>query len=93
MARVPMVTRTIPTTAAQIVCVNVEDRSVFEQIITLPRTYKDENKLMKQIEAVLKNEPVKPIGILKTEVHETLYGMSEQDFIKNATVLDPKTRK
>lgn len=88
-----MVTRTIPTTAVKFVCVNVEDRSVFEQTITLPRTYKDENKLMKQLEDVLKNEPIKPINIIKTEVHETLYGMSEQDFIKNATVLDPKTRK
>lgn len=88
-----MVTRTIPTTSVKIVCVNLNDRSVFEQNLTLPRTYKDENKLMKQIELVLKNEPIKAISIIGTEVHETLYGMSEQDFIKNATVLDPKTRK
>lgn len=93
MARTPMVTRTIPTTSVMVVCVNLTNMSVFEQNITLPRTYKDEKKLMKQIEAVLENEPIKAISIIGTEVHETLYGMSEQDFIKNAAILDPKTRK
>jgi hypothetical protein len=91
MARVPMVTRTIPTTVVNVFCVNTEDRSTFEQSITLPRTYKDEVKMMKAIEKVLDGEPIKAVSITGYEVQETLYGMTEQDFIKAASVLPPRT--
>lgn len=91
MARVPMVTRTIPTTVVNVFCVNTEDRSTFEQSITLPRTYKDEIKMMKAVEKVLDGEPIKAVSITGYEVQETLYGMTEADFIKAATVLPPRS--
>ena len=91
MARVPMVTRTIPTTIVNVFCVNTEDRSTFEQSITLPRTYKDEIKMMKAVEKVLDGEPIKAVSITGYEVKETLYGMTETDFIKAATVLPPRS--
>lgn len=91
MARVPMVTRTIPTTVVNVFCVNTEDRSTFEQSITLPRTYKDEVKMMKAVEKVLDGEPIKAVSITGYEVKETLYGMTESDFIKAATVLPPRS--
>lgn len=91
MARVPMVTRTIPTTVVDVFCVNTVDRSTFEQSITLPRTYKDEVKMMKAIEKVLDGEPIKAVSITGYEVQETLYGMTEADFIKAATVLPPRS--
>ena len=91
MARVPMVTRTIPTTVVNLFCVNTEDRSTFEQSITLPRTYKDEIKMMKAVEKVLDGEPIKAVSITGYEVQETLYGMTEADFIKAATVLPPRS--
>ena len=90
MARVPMVTRTIPTTVVNVFCVNTEDRSTFEQSITLPRTYKDEVKMMKAVEKVLDGEPIKAVSITGYEVQETLYGMTEADFIKSASVLPPR---
>ena len=49
MARKPQVTRTITTTVVSLFCVNTEDRTAFEQSLTLPRTYKDEQKLMKAV--------------------------------------------
>ena len=91
MARVPMVTRTIPTTVVNVFCVNTEDRSTFEQSITLPRTYKDEIKMMKAVEKVLDGEPIKAVSITGYEVQETLYGMTEADFIKAAIVLPPRS--
>ena len=93
MARVPMVTRTIPTTEALIFCVNTEDRSTFEQTITLPRTYKDERKLMKVVENILEGEPIKPVSLISVNVRETLYGMTEQNFITHAEVLPPRETK
>lgn len=92
MARVPMVTRTIPTTIATIFCVNTEDRTTFEQNITLPRTYKDDAKLMKAVEKVLEGEPIKAVSVVSSEVVETLYGMTEQEFIRNAQVLPSRAK-
>ena len=42
MARVPMVTRTIKTTYAKVLCVSIVENKTFEQEVALPRTYKDE---------------------------------------------------
>ena len=93
MARVPQVTRTIPTTVVTIFCVNTETRDTFEQTITLPRTYKDEQRMMKAIEKALDGEPIKAVSITKYEVNETLYGMTEAEFIKYAKVLPPRDAK
>ena len=93
MARVPQVTRTIPTTIVHILCVNTEDRSTFEQDITLPRTYKDEQKMMKAVEKVLDGEPIKAVSILGSDVKETLYGMTEAEFIQYAQVIPPREKK
>lgn len=93
MARVPQVTRTIPTTIVHLLCVNTEDRSTFEQDVTLPRTYKDEQKMMKVVEKVFEGEPVKPVSILGSDVKETLYGMTEAEFIQYAQVLPPREKK
>ena len=93
MARVPQVTRTIETTDVVLFCVNTEDRSTFEQTLTLPRTYKDDAKLMKAVEKLLDGEPVKPVSIISSEVRQTLYGMTEEKFIQYADVLPPRSSK
>lgn len=93
MARPNMVTRTIPTTIVTVFCVNTEDRSTFEQNVTLPRTYKDNTAIMKALEKVFYGEPVKPVSVISSEVHETYYGMLEQDFIAHAQVLPPRVAK
>lgn len=93
MARVPQVTRTIPMTIVTIFCINLDDKSTFEQSITLPRTYKDEKSMMEAVEQVLEGEPIKAVSIVSSEVQRTLYGMSEADFIRYATVLPPRGTK
>ena len=93
MARKPMVTRTITTTQVNVLCLDIVAGEPFNQQVTLPRTYKEDKKLMKAIEAVVNTENVKAVHVVAKEEVETLYGMSEQDFITNATILDPTTRK
>ena len=93
MARKPMVTRTITTTQVNVLCLDIVAGEPFNQQVTLPRTYKEDKKLMKAIEAVVNTENVKAVHVVAKEEVETLYGMSEQDFIANATILDPTTRK
>lgn len=93
MARKPMVTRTIVTTKVNVLCLDINKGEPFNKVVTLPRTYKDEKKLLKKVEEVVNTDEVKAVHIVDKEEVETLYGMTEQDFIKNATILDPATRK
>lgn len=93
MARVPMVTRTIVTTKANVMCLNVENAEPFNQVVTVPRTYKDEEALLKAVKKVAETEYVKCVHIVDSEHVETLYGMTEQEFIEHAAVLPPRNKE
>ena len=93
MARKPMVTRTIITTKVNVLCLDIQSAEPFNKVVTLPRTYKDDKKLLKKVEEVVNTDDVKAVHIVDKKEIETLYGMSEQDFIGHATILDPATRK
>ena len=86
MARTPMVTRTITSTVAKILCVNTETKSVEEVEKTFPRTYNDESALMKYIEknGTFLGTTLKPVSIVSTEVQKAYYGMTEVEFIQHA---------
>lgn len=91
MARVPMVTRTITTTKAIVMCLDVESGEPFNKEVTVPRTYKDNDSLLKKVKPIIETETVKAVYIVgKTEI-ETLYGMTEQNFIEHASVLPERT--
>ena len=87
MARIPMVTRTIQTTTANVLCLNIKEGEPFNKEVVLPRTYKDEKSMMKVVEKVINTDEVKAVHIVHTDVNETLYGMTEQEFIAAARVL------
>lgn len=93
MARKPMVTRTITTTKANVLCMDIQTAEPFNKVVTLPRTYKDDKTLMKKVQEVVETDTVKAVHIVDKEEVETLYGMTEQEFIQNAVILDPETRR
>lgn len=93
MARQPMVTRTIQTTRANVLCLNIVEGEPFNQEVTLPRTYKDEASMMKVVEKLINTDEVKAVHVVETEVQETLYGMTEQEFISAAQILPPRGTK
>lgn len=89
MARVPKITRTIQTTVCDVLCLNVETAEPFNKQVTLPRTYRDENSMLKQAKSVLDTDTEKVVHIVSSHVEETRYGMSEQEFIEHAQVIPP----
>lgn len=93
MARKPMVTRTFVTTVANVLCMNLETAEPFNTEVTFARTFKDDKKLMKAVSEKLDTETVKAVHIVGKEERETLYGMTEDDFLRLATELDKETRK
>ena len=90
MARVPMVTRTIITTKVNVMCLDVNAGEPFNKVVTVPRTYKDNEALLKKVKPLIETDSVKAVHIVDTEEIETLYGMTEQEFIQNAKVLPPR---
>lgn len=90
MARTPQVTRTIQTTHATVLCMDIENREPCNKEVILPRTYKDENAILKAVKKVIETDTLKPVQVVSHMVQETLYGMSEQDFIAHAVILPPR---
>ena len=93
MARVPMVTRTITATKVTALCLNIETAEPFNKIVTLSDTFKDEKAMMKAAEKVINSDTEKAVHIVDSEEIETLYGMTEQEFIEKAKVLPPRPKK
>lgn len=90
MARVPMVTRTIVATKVTVMCLDVQAGEPCNMCVTVPRTYKDDETLMKKVRPLLETETLKAVHIVDKEEIETLYGMTEQEFIQYAKVLPPR---
>lgn len=90
MARVPMVTRTITTTKVNVMCLDIETGEACNKSVVVPRNYKDNGKLIKKVKEVLETEILKPVHIVDKEEIETLYGMTEQEFIEHAEILPPR---
>ena len=87
--RKPQITRTITTTIATILCVNPSTRGLTEEIAVLPRTYADNDAIMKFIEKnnVFAGE-VKPVSVVSTKEEKKLYKMPEEMFVQYATPVD-----
>lgn len=93
MARVPQVTRTIQTTTAKIMCLDITKGESLVKEIVLPRTYKNEKDILKHAEKEICDTGIKVVHVIETAVQNTLYGMTEQEFIKTAKILPPRNIK
>nr|DAF33048.1 MAG TPA: hypothetical protein [Caudoviricetes sp.] len=84
MAKARMVTRTIVRTEVVALCANKQAESIENVTITVTGAYKDEKALVK---AVIKALPATHafLSIKSTTVNEILYGMTEAEFVANAT--------
>ena len=92
MAREPQVTRTIVTTKVTATCVNLETNAVEETEFILPRTYKDNKALLKAL-STHNTETYHVVAVKSTTTEQTLYAMTESDFIKHAKVLPARVSK
>lgn len=93
MARIPMVTRTLTSTKANVLVVDVESGTTHVEEVTVPRKYKDDKKLLKAIRDLHENDNVKIVAVKSSEEINKLYGMSEDVFMENAKVLPPRTEE
>ena len=93
MAREIMITRTITSTKANVMCLDIEAGEPFNETVEVVRTYKDDEALLKAVKSLIETDTIKAVDIVDKEVVETLYGMPEQFFIENAKVMPPRKQK
>lgn len=93
MAKEKMVTRTIVTTKAVVLCMDLQNGESYNDVITLPRTYKDEKEILKVLAKTYDTDDHRAVHVVSTEIVEELYGMPETEFVERAKVLPARTLK
>ena len=84
-----MVTRTVTQTTAKVMCLNVTTAEVTINDYTIGGTY-TESDLLKKCKSLFETDEFKLIQIEGSKVEEFLLAMTEEDFIRYATVLPPR---
>ena len=90
MARERMVTRTVSEYEVTTLCVNVKTIECGYNTVRISGTI-PQDKILPYIQKHFDDEFVKSVAVVSTVSRETLYGMPEQEFIKLAKVLPPRT--
>lgn len=90
MARVPMVTRTITSTKVTLMCADTIKAEIFNEVVIMPRTYKDDEKLLRAVRKKYESDTVKVIDIVDKSVVTARYGMTEDKFVESADLLPEK---
>lgn len=85
MARERMVIRIVTQTTAKVMCVNVTTAEVTINEYTIGGTY-TESDLLKKCKSLFESDEFKLVHIESSKVEEILLGMTEEDFIRYATV-------
>lgn len=92
MANVKMVTRTIEQTTAEVMCVDTNTAQVTINSYTIGGAYTDED-LLKKLKKLFETNGLVFVKIESQNTDQLLLGMTEEDFIRYATVLPPRNSK
>ena len=87
-----MVKRTVIQTTAKVMCLNVTTVEVIINEYTIGGTY-TESDLLKKCKNLFETDEFKVVHIESSKVEEILQGMTEEDFIRYATVLPPRKQQ
>lgn len=90
MARIRMVTRTVIETLVTCMTVSVSDKTLSNNTLKVSGEFSDNDSLLKAVKAVHETDDFKVVAVVKSTVLETLYGMTEDDFIAHANILPPR---
>lgn len=89
--RKPMITRTITTTEVTLMVADTEAGEIINQDVTLPRTYKNDEAIIKAARPLVETDTLKVVSVVRSEVSECLYGMPEAEFVAHAERITPNS--
>lgn len=84
-----IISRTITANSCKALAVNLADRSVNEHEFSIPVKYETPEKAL----AFLRKDNTMIVSVLSVNKTEKLVGMYEDDFIKNATPFDARSKE
>ena len=90
MARKRMVTRTVMQTTAEVMTLDVTTAEVQVKSYDIGGQYTDE-ELLKKLQILFQTDTLKLVYIEQQTCKELLLGMDEEDFIRLAKVLPPRS--
>ena len=90
MARKRMVTRTVEQTTAQVMTIDVTTAEVQVRTYEIGGYYTD-SELLKKLQNLFQTNTLKLVHIESQTSEDVLLGMEEEDFIRLAKVLPPRT--
>lgn len=91
MARKRMITRTVEQTTAQVMTLDVTTAEVQVRPYDIGGQYNDE-ELLNKLQSLFQTDNLKLVHIESQTCKEVLLGMDEEDFIRLAKVLPPRTK-
>lgn len=92
MARKRMITRTIMQTSADVMTLDVTTAEVRVRPYGIGGQYTDD-ELLKKLQGIFQTDTLKLVHIESNTCKEVLLGMDEEEFIRLAKVLPPRTNK
>ena len=93
MARERMITRTVTKTTAEVMTIDATTAEVQICEYTIGGTYDSNEVLLKKLQKLFQTDTFKLVNINTTTVEDLLLGMTEEDFIRYATVLPSRSAK
>lgn len=95
MARVAMVTRTVTESTLAIKCANTETEAFEVVEVTVAGDYKEDSATLKTVarRAIKDRKDLVFMSCAIVSKKETLYGMTEEDFVAHAQILPPRVSK
>lgn len=94
MARPNRVTRTIKATNATVLCLDTVSAEPFNTTVKLAGTFKDNKTLLKACKPLIEtSDNISAVKVVDVSVESKLYGMLEQDFLKYAEEMPPRSVK
>lgn len=93
MGRQKMVTRTIKLNIYNCLCMNTVLCEPFNKEISTGRSFKSEKKRDEFLREQIDTETEKFVSVVDETVNDVLYGMPEDEFIKNAVELPARPVK
>lgn len=86
------VTRTVKSANVSVLCMDVETAEALNTTVNVPSPAKDEKKLLEQVKRLAETDTIKVVHIVDITPQETLYGMTETEFVKHAIIM-PKRKE
>ena len=90
MARKLYVTRTMKSTKASILCMDIEAAEPMNVTVVLPTIYKDAKAILKAAKPIVETDLVKAVAVVDWQTEYGMYRMPMETFLANAEKVEVK---